>query len=154
MTTDGRALQPEPLRLGNAAERPSAVPSARRLRRRHLWLIPGLAIAVYANGLAADHGLGLGVLLAFGIIPHLPALLGIGQPHANGQMAARAVPLFNVLHHPVPPLVVAALAAAGVLSPFWLVGGLVWFSHIVVDQAFGHGLRTADGWRRPWWTWR
>jgi hypothetical protein len=36
------------------------------------------------------------------------------------------------------------------LSPFWLVGGLAWFSHIVVDRAFGDGLRTSDGWRRGW----
>ena len=31
------------------------------------------------------------------------------------------------------------------------VGGLAWISHIVVDLAFGHGLRTPDGRRREWW---
>jgi len=138
MTADGRAIAP-------------AVAAPRRLKRRHLWLIPGLAIAVYANAQAGTHGLGLGPLLLFGIMPHLPVLLGIGQPHARGQMAARAVPLFNVMHHPVVPLAVAGLAAGGVLSPFWLVGGLAWFSHIVVDLALGDGLRTRDGWRREWW---
>jgi hypothetical protein len=97
---------------------------------------------------------GLAVLLAFGIVPHLPMLLGIGRPHAPGQMAPRAVPLFNALHHPVPPLVLLTLAAAGLLEPIWLVGGLAWLSHIVVDLAMGHGLRTADGWRRPWWALR
>ncbi len=51
----------------------------------------------------------------------------------------------------MPPLVVLGLAAAGLLSPFWLVGALAWLSHIVADLAFGHGLRTPDGWRRPWW---
>lgn len=121
------------------------------LSLRHAWLIPGLAIAVYANALAGQHGVALLVILAFGIVPHLPVLLGVGQPHARGQMAARAVPLFNLTHHPVPPLVVIALAAAGLLSPFWLVGGLAWFSHIVMDLGFGHGLRTADGWRRSGW---
>lgn len=144
-----------PIDLGGATEAPLAVsPSRRRLTRRHLWLFPCLAIAVYANAVAGEHRLGLGVLLLFGIVPHLPALLGVGQPHARGQMARRAVPLFNVLHHPAPPLVLLAPAAAGILSAFWLVGALAWFSHIVVDQAFGHGLRTADGWRRPWWTLR
>jgi uncharacterized protein DUF4260 len=122
----------------------------RRLALRHAWLVPGLAVAVYANAQASQHGLGLAPLLIFGIVPHLPALLGIGQPHARGQMARRAVPLFNALHHPVPPLVVLGLAVTGVLPPFWLVGALAWFSHIVVDLAFGHGLRTADGWRRSW----
>jgi hypothetical protein len=152
MTADGRALLADHASLGVAAGAPLAVPQGRRLRRRQLWLIPGLAIAVYANALASEHGLGLGPLLLFGIVPHLPALLGIGQPHARGQMAARAVPLFNVMHHPMPPLVILGLAAAGVLSPFWLVGALAWGSHIVVDLAFGHGLRTPDGWHRPWWT--
>ncbi len=131
------------------------VPSGqRRLARRYLWLIPGLAIAVYANAQAGFHGVGLVPLLVFGIVPHLPASLGIGQPHAHGQMALRAVPLFNAMHHPAPPLVLLAIAAAGILSPFWLVGALAWFSHIVVDLAFGQGLRTADGWRRPPWTLR
>lgn len=139
MTADGRTLMP-------------VVASPRRLKRRHLWVVPGLAIAIYANAQASQHGVGVGTLLFFGIVPHLPALLGIGQPHARGQMPRRAVPLFNVLHHPVPPLVVLILAVAGVLSPFWLVGALAWISHIVVDLALDHGLRTADGWRRSWWT--
>jgi hypothetical protein len=129
------------------------IPSVRigrpRLSLRHGWIVPGLAIAVYANVLAGQHGIGLLIVLAFGIVPHLPVLLGVGQPHAHGQMPGRAVPLFNLMHHPVLPLAVAAAAVAGLLSPLWLVGGLIWFSHIVMDLAFGQGLRTADGWRRP-----
>jgi hypothetical protein len=132
--------------VGLRRPRLSGRPSA-----RHLWIVPGLAIAILANTQAGLHGLGLVPVLAFGIVPHLPALLGVGQPHARGQMASRAVPLFNLMHHPVPPLMVLGLAAVGILSPFWLVGGLAWFSHIVMDLAFGQGLRTADGWRRPWW---
>ena len=151
MTARGRALHDH---IGPDAARgtPPSMPEGRRLRRRHLWLIPGLAIAFYASAQAGAHGLGLGVLLLFTIVPHLPVLLGIGQPHARGQMATRAVPLFNALHHPVPPLVVFGLAAAGILTPFWLVGAIAWFSHIVIDLGLGHGLRTSDGWRRAWWT--
>lgn len=153
MTADHRVLLAPHITVGRTTESSPAMPSRRlRLGRRHLWLIPGLAIAVYANACAGGLGIGLAPLLFFGIVPHLPALLGVGQPHARGQMAPRAVPLFNVMHHPMPPLVISGLAAAGVLSPFWLVGGLVWFSHIVVDLAFGHGLRTPDGWRRGWWS--
>jgi hypothetical protein len=142
MTTNG-ALVPG---------RTVAVP--RRLTRRLLWLVPGLTVAIYAGTQATEHGLGLVPLLLFGIVPHLPVLLGIGQPHAPGQLASRAVPLFNAMHHPVPPLAVIALAAAGVLSPFWFVGGLAWLGHIVVDLALGDGLRTRDGWRRTGWIWR
>jgi deazaflavin-dependent oxidoreductase (nitroreductase family) len=121
-----------------------------RFRARHLWLVPGLAIAVHANGISSQHGLGLIPLLAFGIMPHLTVLAGLGQPHGPGQLAARAVPMFNALHHPAPPLALAALGAAGVLSPFWLVGGLAWLSHLVVDWAIGDGLRDPSGFvRRP-----
>jgi hypothetical protein len=149
MTSDSRMLLTPQVILGGTTEPSPAAPSRTlRLRRRHLWLVPGLAVAVYANAQAGALATGLVPLLLFGIVPHLPALLGVGQPHARGQMAARAVPLFNVMHHPVPPFVIIGLAAAGILSPFWLVGGLAWFSHIVVDLAFGHGLRTPDGWRR------
>ena len=148
MTTDGRAFEPGYIGTG-AAPRAAASPG-RRLRRRHLWLLPALGIAFYANAKASEFGLGLAPVLLFGIVPHLPALLGVGQPHARGQMAARAIPLFNVMHHPAPPLILLGLHAAGVLSPFWLVSALAWFSHIVGDLAFDKGLRTADGWRRGW----
>ena len=112
---------------------------------RHLWLVPGLGVALYANALASSVHVGLVTLLAFGIVPHLTVLLGIGQAHAQGQLAPRAVPLFNAMHHPIVPLAVLGLAAAGILAPFWLVGALVWLSHIVVDWAMGNGLRSADG---------
>jgi hypothetical protein len=121
--------------------------SRRMLKARYLWVVPGLAIAFYASGQAGLHGLGLVPLLVFGIVPHLPVLVGYVQPHARGQLAPRAVPLFNAMHHPVPPLAVLALAAAGVLPPLWLVGALAWLSHIVIDWALGDGLRTADGYR-------
>ena len=117
----------------------------RRWKQRHLLLIPGLAVGVLASTLASQHGLGLLPLLVFGILPHLSVLAGIGQPHVRGQLAPRAVPLFNAMHYPPLPLAVAALGAAGVLSPFWLVGALAWLAHIVVDWALGDGLRSANG---------
>ena len=120
----------------------------RRLTFRHLWLVPGLGIALFANAQSATYGIGLVPLLLFGIAPHLPALAGIGRPLARGQLAPRAVPLFNTMHQPALPLAVAVLAATGVLSPFWLVGALAWLSHIVVDWGFAKGLRTRDGYVR------
>ena len=120
----------------------------RRLALRHLWLIPGLGIALFANAQSTTLQVGLVPLLVFGIVPHLTVLAGFGQPHARGQLARRAVPLFNAMHQPVVPLAVLGLAAAGVLSPFFLVGALAWFSHIVTDWAFDKGLRTRDGYLR------
>jgi hypothetical protein len=127
-------------------ERPS------RVKVRHAWVIPGLALAFYANALAAEHGLGLVPVLLFGIAPHVTVLAGIGQPRQRGQLAPRAVPLFNAMHHPIAPLAFLALAAVGVLPAFWLVGALAWLGHIAIDLAMGDGLRTAEGWRRPGWS--
>jgi hypothetical protein len=120
----------------------------RRLRLRHLWLVPGLGIALFANAQAGSLHVGLVPLLVFGIVPHLTVLAGFGQPHARDQLAPRAVPLFNVMHQPIVPLAVLGLGVVGVLPPFWLVGALAWLSHIVVDRGFGDGLRTADGYLR------
>lgn len=120
-------------------------PPPRRLALRHLWIVPGIGIALFANAQSAAHGVGLVPLLLFGIAPHLPALAGIRQPLGRGQLAPRAVPLFNAMHQPALPLAVAALAATGVLSSFWLVGGLAWLSHIVVDWGFAKGSRNRDG---------
>jgi hypothetical protein len=132
----------------------SLVAQPRRLTIRHGWIVPGLALAVYASALAADHGLGLAPVLLFGIVPHLTVLLGIGQPHGRGQLGTRAVPLFNAMHHPAVPLVLLGIAVAGILPTFWLVGALTWLGHILVDLGLGDGLRTADGWRRRAWTTR
>jgi hypothetical protein len=123
----------------------------RRLAPRHLWLIPGIALGLYANVQSGQQALGLVPVLIFGIVPHLAVLLGLGQPHAPGQLAPRAVPLFNAMHRPIVPLALLAIAATGILSPFWFVGALAWLGHIVADQGFGNGLRTPDGWRRPLW---
>lgn len=122
-----------------------------RLRRRHLWLVPGLAIAVYASTQATAYGIGIVPLLVFTIVPDLPRLLGVGQPHAHDRMAARAIPLFNVLHHPVPPLVLLGLAVAGVLPPVWLVGSIAWLGHLVIGLGLGDRLRTRDGRLRSHW---
>jgi hypothetical protein len=133
--------------MTTASIRSVGVGRPRRLALRHLWLVPGLGLALFANAQAAWHGLGLVPLLVFGIVPHLPVLVGIGQSHARGQLAPRAVPLFNAMHQPVLPLGVLGLAAVGTLPPFWSVAALAWLSHIVVDWALGDGLRTADGFR-------
>ena len=123
----------------------------RRLRLRHLWVVPGLAIAVFANAQAGQLGLGIVPLLVFGIAPDLTRLLGLGQPHAHGQMAARAVPAFNLMHHPAPPLAMLILAAAGVLPPVLYVGALAWLGHIVVGLGVGDRLRSRDGFMPPLW---
>jgi hypothetical protein len=126
-----------------------AAASRRRLGPRHLWIIPGLAFAIYANIVAGEHNLGLVPLLVFGILPKLPFFLGIGQPTGRGQLPPRAVVGWNAMHHPVVPLALLGLAATGLLPALWTVAGLAWLSHIVVDWGLGDGLRSADGFRLP-----
>lgn len=133
-----------------ARSAPGSLRRGRRLRRRHLWFVPGIGIALIANAEASVQGLGLAPVLIFGIVPHLPVLLGFGQPHRPGRLAPRSVPLFNLMHHPVVPVIVLALAAA-LAAPFWLVGALAWFSHVVTDWALGDGLRRSDGFARRGW---
>jgi hypothetical protein len=126
----------------------TTIPQSRRPALRHAWIVPGLGLAVYASVVASDHGLGVIPVLVFGIAPHLTVLLGIGQRHEGGQLARRAVPVFNAAHHPALPLALLGLAMAGVLPTFWLAGALAWLGHIIVDLGLGDGQRTSDGWRR------
>jgi hypothetical protein len=90
------------------------------------------------------------VFLAFGLGPDLAFLAGIGQTRslARGQMAPRAVPLYNALHRVWGPLALGLVATTGVIPPVFLVGALTWGVHVFVDRAIGYGLRTPDGWQR------
>jgi hypothetical protein len=111
------------------------VKEGRRLRWHHLWLVPGLALAVYANQLGNMHGVGILALIAFGIAPDLPRLLG-----------SRGRWMHNLLHQPVAPAMAVAVAATGVVATgvvpvVWLVASLVWFSHIVIGRAVGDAPR-------------
>ncbi|HEX5015291.1 MAG TPA: hypothetical protein VFV72_14155 [Candidatus Limnocylindrales bacterium] len=98
-----------------------------KLRLRHLLWIPALAVAIYANEVAKEHGLGLGPVLLFGIAPHVPAWLKM-RPAIS-----------RLAHQPVLPVALIGLGAAGILSAFWLVGGMAWISHIIGDRAVGFG---------------
>ena len=100
--------------------------SGRRLRARHLWIVPGLAIAIFANQLGNANGVTILALIAFGIAPDLPRLFG-----------SRGRPIHNLLHQPLAPLVAVAVGATGVVPVVWLVGSLVWLGHIVVGLGVG-----------------
>jgi hypothetical protein len=105
-----------------------------RLRRRHMWLVPGLAIAIAANKLGEVNGVGILALVAFGLAPDVPRLLG-----------SRGRPLHDLLHRPVIAAVGLALSLAvapsGVVPTVVLVATLVWFSHVVIGRAVGDAPR-------------
>ena len=133
--------------LAPVAESRSAVAGqrTRRLGIRHLWIVPGLAIAVAGNMQAQGLGIGILALVAFGIAPDLPRLLGIGQPRTSGHMAARAIRLHNLAHHPLPPLVLVGLSVAGVVPGVVQVAALIWLGHIVIGLGVGDRQRRPDG---------
>jgi hypothetical protein len=114
------------------AVHPAGKGRARRLRWRHLLIVPGLAIAIFANELGKTNGVGILALIAIGITPDLPRLLGLGRR----PLTSLPVRVFNVLHHPVAPIVAVAVGMTGVLPAIWLVGSLVWLGHVIV----GHGV--------------
>ena len=105
-----------------------------QLRRRHLWWIPGLAIAVVGSQISERNGLGIIPMIVFQMSPQLPTFGG-----------TRAIPLFNFAHHPVPPIVLTAIAVAAALPPIWIVAGLGWLSHVVIGWGIGDGMRHPKG---------
>jgi hypothetical protein len=104
--------------------------SGRRLRPRHLLLIPGIAIAIVASEVGKANGVTILMLIAFGIAPDLPRLL-----------RSRGRPIHNILHQPAAPLVALAAAAGlawtGVVPVVWLVGSLVWLGHVIAGIGVG-----------------
>jgi hypothetical protein len=117
----------------------------RTLAGHRLWLVPGLAVGVSAGLVSEQHALGIAPVLAFGILPHLPATLGIRLPLRQSRIPARAIPLFNLLHQPLAPLALIGVALTGLVGPLGLAAGLAWLGHIVVDLGMGDGIRDADG---------
>jgi F420H(2)-dependent quinone reductase len=115
------------------AVRPAAERSHRRLQRRHLWILPGLAIAVFANQMGNDNGVGILALVGFGVAPDLPRLLGLGRRPVE----SLPVRVFNVLHHPAAAIAAVAIGATGVVPVVWLVGSIVWLGHVVIGWGVG-----------------
>lgn len=106
----------------------------------------GLTAAAIAVGMR-DEANGW-LALGFAIAPDLTMLAGIGQPVQKGQMAPRAIPLYNAAHSLIGP--VALFAGALALGPNWsLIGAaLAWASHIMVDRTVGYGMRGPDGFQQ------
>jgi hypothetical protein len=100
-------------------------------------------VAEYAHGSP-----GWWQLAVFGLGPDVAGLLSIEPGLARGRMSPRAVPLYNLLHRAMPPVLLGMLALAGLVPAVLFVGALVWGLHISFDRAVGYGLRRADGRQR------
>jgi hypothetical protein len=107
--------------------------AGRRFRRRHLWIIPGLAIAIAANRLGEMNGVGILALIAFGLAPDVPRLFG-----------SRGRPAHDLLHRPVVAgsglavaIVITASGVTAIAGIVALVAALVWVGHIVIGWGVG-----------------
>jgi len=95
------------------------------------------------------HRTGYWQLAAFGLGPDLALLYGAAAGLEKGQLAPRAVPLYNLVHRFWLPLALIALASFDLVPLGFFIGGLAWCFHISLDRAVGYGLRTRDGFQRP-----
>ena len=94
-----------------------------------------------------EHDTGWWQFFAFGAMPDIALLAGVGTGLAKGQLHQRAVPLYNALHRFAGPLAMA-IAAVAFLPQGFFVGALAWGLHIAIDRVAGYGLRTPDGFQR------
>jgi hypothetical protein len=82
----------------------------------------------------------------FLVLPDVALLFGISSGLEKGQLHPRAVPLYNALHVPIGPVVLALLSL--VIGIDWFAGALAWTAHIALDRAVGYRLRTREGFIR------
>jgi len=101
-----------------------------------------------AIALAATTGATWPWVVAGAAGPDVALFVGAGRGLDRGRLHPRAVPLYNALHHPAGPVLVAALCAAGLLDSGPAAAALAWGAHIAMDRAAGYGLRTRDGLQR------
>jgi hypothetical protein len=114
---------------------------------RSAWIVISLALVAGTIYLARELGEGW-VALGFALMPDLGLLAGLSRNLAKGQLNPRAVPLYNALHMLVGPVVMAILAATGLIGDWGYVAALAWSAHVTVDRALGYRLRTPDGYIR------
>ena len=106
------------------------------------------AIAIGLLALAIEiAGVGTWQLWIAFVLPDVALLAGAARGLQRGQLAPRAVPLYNALHHPAGPLL-AVVVAAALLPDAWLAAALAWGAHVAMDRAAGYGLRTREGFQR------
>jgi hypothetical protein len=121
--------------------------TTRRFARRLGWGIAAAALLAGTVFQVQDHGGGW-LALGFALMPDLGLLAGIDRGLQKGQLAPRAVPIYNALHRLVGPVVLALLVFVGVLPSIWLSAALSWALHVAIDRAVGYGLRGSDGFQR------
>lgn len=86
-------------------------------------------------------------LVVFAVAPDIALLFGSGRGLQRGQLAPRAVPVYNAVHRFWAPATLTLLAIVA-SSGAWAAAGLAWTAHIALDRSLGFGLRTPEGFQR------
>ena len=85
--------------------------------------------------------------------PDIPMLFGAwGKDVAPKQLSPKVVPYHNALHHWVPPVLVmvafSTLTETNTQAAPGFTLGAMWLAHVLIDKAFGFGLRNRAGFQR------
>jgi hypothetical protein len=83
----------------------------------------------------AKHGTGWWQVILLALGPALALLVGAAPGLTHGQFHPRAVPLYNLVHHPLAPILLAAVAAVDWVGLEWFIGALAWAVHIGLGHA-------------------
>ncbi len=115
--------------------------------RRLGWGAVSATLLVATALQVQEHGGGW-LALGFALMPDIGLVAGMDRGLQKGQLAPRAVPVYNALHRLIGPVALAVLTLTGVLPSLWLAAALGWALHIAIDRAVGYGLRGSDGFQR------
>lgn len=111
------------------------------------YAVLGVTATVLAIGVVVTQHATWWPLVIFAIAPDLSFLAGMSGGLERGQLAPRAVPLYNAVHRFWAPVVLVVITFF-ISSPAWLAAGLAWIAHISFDRSLGFGLRTPAGFQR------
>lgn len=117
---------------------------SRRGLNRLGWAAGGLAGIALAIYVLVVHQAAWWPFAVFLIAPDITFLVGLQPGLQRGQLARRAVPVYNAAHRFWAPAVLVILSF--VLGGWaGTAAGLAWCAHIAIDRSFGFGLRTPEG---------
>ncbi|MFC3575151.1 hypothetical protein ACFOZ0_18090 [Streptomyces yaanensis] len=127
-----------------------ATKRARSVPIRVAWGVLGTLLLVWDVFEAAKHaGWVIPAAVLGAALPELARLAGLGQAHEPGRLPPRAVPLYNLLHRPLPPFAIMVVfsflgdSPDDIAAPFTF--GMSWLTVIALGRALGYGLRAPDG---------
>jgi hypothetical protein len=125
----------------------TAAMGRRHFAGRAAWGAAAISLLAATVFQVQDHGGGW-LALGFALMPDLGLIAGVARGLEKGQLAPRAVTIYNALHRFIGPAVLAALVLSGLLPSVWLSAALGWALHISIDRVAGYGLRGSDGFQR------